>query len=118
MFVGPILVTVNAPILIPSKYLCMKNNGDGLDEQVAEDRFINKFFISDKCITTIWITIKTVGFISMMAAELTDICPPKTCDVGHCLFTDGSSSTGRLVVGSSGDIDVLQEAAKIQSLLV
>ena len=61
--------------------------------------------------------MKTAVFISMMAAELTDICPPKTCDVGHCLFTDGSPSTGSLVVGSSGDIDVLKEAAKIQSLL-
>ena len=90
----------------------MKNNGDGLDEQVAEDRFIGNFFISDTCITTIWITIKTVGFISMMAAELAYICPPKTCDVGHCLFTHGSPSTGSLVVGSGGDIDVLKEAAK------
>ena len=90
----------------------MKNNGDGLDEQVVEDRFIGKFFISDTCITTISITIKTAGFISMMAAELAYICPPETCDVGHCLFTDGSPSTGSLVVGSSGDIDVLKEAAK------
>ena len=115
MCVGPILVSANAPMFIPSKYLCMKNNGDGLDEQVAEDRFIGN--ISDTCITTISITIKTAGFISMMAAELAYICPPETCDVGHCLFTDGSPSTGSLVVGSSGDIDVLKEAAKIQSLL-
>ena len=89
-----------------------------MDEQVVEDRFIGKFFISDTCITTISITIKTAGVMPMIAADLADICPPETCDVGHCLFTDGSSSTGRLVVGSSGDIDVLQEAAKIQSLLV
>ena len=112
MFCWPVLVTANAPMFIPSKYLDKLNNGDDLDEQVVEDRFISKFFISDTCITTISITMKTAGFISMIAAEMADICPPKTCDVGHCLFTDGSSSTGRLVVGSSGDIDVLQEAAK------
>ena len=88
----------------------MKNNGDGLDEQFAEDRFIGNFFISDTRITTIWITIKTMGFISMMAAELAYICPPKTCDVGHCLLIH--PSTGSLVVGSGGDIDVLNEAAK------
>ena len=104
-------------LLIPSKYLDTKNNWDDLDEQVVEDRFIGKFFISDTWITTISITIKTAGFISMMTAELAYICPPETCYVGHCLFTDGSPSTGSLVVGSSGDIDVLKEAAKIQSLL-
>ena len=108
MFVGPILVTVNAPIFIPSKYLCMKNNGDGLDEQFAEDRFI----VSDTRITTIWTTMKTMGFISMMGAELAYICPPKSCDAGHCLLIHGSSSTGSLVVGSGGVIDVLNGAAK------
>ena len=108
MFVGPILVMVNAPILIPSKYLCMKNNGDGLDEQFAEDRFI----VSDTRITTIWTTMKTMGFISMMGAELASIYPPKSCDVGHCLLIHGSPSTGSLLVGSGGDLVVLKHAAK------
>ena len=101
-------------MFVPSKYLCMKNNGDGLDEQVVEDRFIGKFFISDTWITTISITIKTAGFMPMIAADLADICPPETCDVGHCLFTDGSPSTGSLVVGSSGD---QKKPRNIRSLL-
>ena len=46
--VGPILVSANAPMFVPSKYLCMKNNGEGLDEQFTEDRFI----VSDTRITT------------------------------------------------------------------
>ena len=76
MFVGPILVPDDAPILIPSKYLDTKNDGDGLDEQVVEDRFIGKFFISDTWITTISITIKTAGFMPMITADLADTCPP------------------------------------------
>ena len=108
MFVGPILVTVNAPILIPSKYLCMKNNGDGLGEQFVEDRFI----VSDTRITTIWTTMKTMGFISMVGAELASLCPPKSCDAGHCLLIHGSPSTGSPLVLSGGDLVVLKHAAK------
>ena len=114
MCVGPILVSANAPIFIPSKYLCMKNNGDGLDEQFAEDRFI----VSDTRITTIWTTMKTMGFISMMGAELAYICPPKSCDAGHCLLIHGSPSTGSLLVGSGGDIDVLKQAAKYSIVII
>ena len=62
--------------------------------------------------------MKIAGFISLIAADIANICPQKTYVVGKGFVTDGSSSTGRLVVGSGGDIDVLQEAAKIQSLLV
>ena len=29
-----------------SKYLCMKNNGEGLDEQFTEDRFIVSTHVS------------------------------------------------------------------------
>ena len=114
MFVGPILVTINAPILIPSKYLCMKINGEGLDEQFIEDRFI----VSDTRITTIWTTIKMMGFISMVGAELASLCPPKSCDAGHCLLIHGSPSTGSLLVGSGGDIDVLKQAAKYSIVII
>ena len=106
--VGSIFLSANAPMFVPSKYLCMKNNGEGLDEQFAEDRFI----VSDTRITTIWTTMKSMAFISMMGADLAYICPSKSCDAGHCLLIHGSPSTGSLLVGSGGDLDVLKEAAK------
>ena len=108
MFVGPILVTVNAPILIPSKYLCMKINGEGLDEQFVEDRFI----VSDTRITTIWTAMKIMGFISMVGAELASFRPPESCHAGHCLLIHGSPSTGSPLVLPGGNLVVLKHAAK------
>ena len=95
-------------LFVPSKYLCMKNNGDGLDEQFAEDRFI----VSDTRITTIWTILKSMAFISKMGADLANICPSKSCDAGHCFLIHGCSSTGSPVVGSGGVIDVLNGTAK------
>ena len=114
MFVGPILVTVNAPILIPSKYLCMKNNGEGLDEQFTEDRFI----VSDTRITTIWTILKSIAFISKMGADLANICPSKSCDAGHCFLIHGCSSTGSPVVASGGVTDVLNGPAKYSIVII
>ena len=44
--VGPIFLSANAPVFDTSKYLCMKNNGEGLDEQFTEDRFIVSTHVS------------------------------------------------------------------------
>ena len=82
MFCWPVLVTANAPMFIPSKYLDKLNNGDDLDEQIVEDRFICKFFISDTCITTIWIVMKIADFICLIAADMANISRQKTYFVG------------------------------------
>ena len=81
----------------------MKNNGEGLDEQFTEDRFI----VSNTRITTIWTILKSMAFMSKMGADPANICPSKSCDVGHCFLIHGSSSTGSPVVASGGGTDVL-----------
>ena len=100
---GPGCITANAPIFV----LCLATGNDcSGDKDIVTNGFSCKFFISYTWITTISITVNTAVFMPLIDADLADICPPETCDVGHCLFTDGSPSTGRLVVCSSGDIDV------------
>ena len=86
----------------------MKNNGEGLDGQFTEDRFI----VSDTRFTTIWTILKSIAFISKMGADPANICPSKSCDAGHCFLIHGSPSTGNLLVGSGGDLVVLKHAAK------
>ena len=101
-------------MFVPSKYLCMKNNGEGLDEQFTEDRFI----VSDTRITTIWTILKSMAFISKMGADLANICPSKSCDAGHCFLIHGCSSTGSPVVASGGVTDVLNGTAKYSIVII
>ena len=107
-------ICISLMVLIPSKYLCMKNNGEGLDEQFTEDRFI----VSDTRITTIWTIMKSMAFISMMGADLANICPSKSCDAGHCFLIHGCSSTGSPVVASGGVTDVLNGTAKYSIVII